>query len=339
MATSLHKFREPLLEASLGLLWRQWTLLGVPGYAGDRQGDDYRVVDPESLLLLTSELGRFDARLLDEVLNWLRQHGRFINIQRLKSLQQQHGVGNKRVLSAMAATLLENSRLAKWRAIEMLAETGKGEEPLFWNPDGSPLPVFGKPDPFFQRFGYFRGMQHPRRDASPPKVQSPDLLLIKLRALFGVNARAEIISALLTARSSHPSGLARRTGYLPRSVQDILNEMAFSGHVIACRPKGSREKFFSLRPGDWNFLITWSEPKFPQWVDWPVIFSLLQNSLLALYETKLASPLAAALRFREIFDLHHPALSEAGLAGHFSGSVHQSGLNFMEAFLAELTNL
>lgn len=338
MTTSLHKFRQPLLEASLGLLWRQWTLLGIPGYE-ERHRDEYRIIDPESLLLLTSELGRFDARLLDEVLNWLRQHGRFINIQRLKSLQQQHTFGNKRILSAVAATLLENSRLAKWRAVEMLAEAKAGEEPLFQNSNGSPLPVFGKPDPFFQRFGYFRGVPPPRRDASSPKVQSPDLLLIKLRALFGVNARAEIIAALLTTRSNHPSGLARRTGYLPRSVQDILNEMAFSGHVIADRPKGSREKFFSLRPGEWNFLITWSEQKFPQWIDWPVLFSLLQNSLLALYETKSTSPLAAALRFREIFDHHYPALSEAGLAGHFSGSVHQSGLNFMEAFLTEITNL
>lgn len=338
MTTSPHKYRQPLLEASLGLLWRQWTLLGIPGYEG-HQRDEYRIVDPESLLLLTSALGRFDARLLDEVLNWLRQHGRFINIQRLKSLQQQHAFGNKRILSAMAATLLENSRLAKWRAIEMLSEAKAGEEPLFQNPDGSPLPVFGMPDPFFQRFGYFRGVQQSRRDASAPKVQSPDLLLIKLRALFGVNARAEIIAALLTTRSTHPSGLARRTGYLPRSVQDILNEMAFSGHVIADRPKGSREKFFSLRPGDWHFLITWAEQRFPQWVDWTVLFSLLQNSLLALFEINPISPLAAALRFREIFDRHYSALSEAGLAGHFSGSVHESGLNFMEAFLREITNL
>jgi len=338
MTTSLHKSRQQLVEVALGLLWRQWTLLGVPGQ-GDDLGAESRIVDPESLLLLTSELGRFDARLLDEVVNWLRQHGRFINIQRLKSLQQQHAFGNTRVLAAMAATLLENSRLAKWRAVELLAEAGADEEPLFRNAeDGLPLPVFGRCDPVFQRFGYSRGVQEVRRDASAPRVESPDLLLIKLRALFGVNARAEILAALLTTHSHHASGLARRTGYLPRSVQDVLNEMAFSGHVVAERPKGSREKFFSLRPGDWNFLITWSGAKFPQWVDWPVLFSLLQESLLALYETKPVSPLAAALRFRDIFDRHYPALSEAGLAGRFSSSMHESGLGFMEAFRRELTN-
>lgn len=339
MTTSLHNFRQQLAEAALGLLWRQWTLLGVPGHE-DNEGTGARIVDPESLLLLTSELGRFDARLLDEVVNWLRQHGRFINIQRLKSLQQQHAFGNTRVLAAMAATLLENSRLAKWRAVELLAGAGAGEEPLFRNAeDGLPLPVFGRPDPFFRRFGYLRGVQEVRRDASTPKVERPDLLLIKLRALFGVNARAEILAALLTTHSHHASGLARRTGYLPRSVQDVLNEMAFSGHVVGERPKGSREKHFFLRPGDWNFLITWPEPVFPQWVDWPVIFSLLQEVLLALYETKPVSPLAAALRLREIFDRHYAALSEAGLAGHFAGSVRQSGLGFLEAFLGELASL
>jgi hypothetical protein len=339
MTTSLNRFRQTLLEGALALLWRQWTLLGIPSHEGPKSEIEYRIIDPESLLLLTTELGRFDARLLDEATNWLRQYGRLINIQRLKGIYRQHELGDGRVLSAIACTVLQNSRLAKWRAIESLAEPRVGKEPLFRNLNGAPSPVFGKADPSFEKFGFFRGVQKPRNDASDPQVKNPDLLLVKLRALFGVNARAEIIAALLSTQFTHPSALARRTGYLPRSVQETLNEMALSGHLVTERPKGSREKFFSLRPGDWNFLITWPGQKFPQWIAWAIIFALIQNALRVLYNEKQGSLMATALRFREIFDRHYPALAEAGVAGHFSDTSHESGLKFLEAFLTEITNL
>ena len=343
MTISLNDYRQALLKDALRLLWRQWTLLGVPGHDEDQANatNERRIIDPESLLLITSELGRFDARLFDEAVNWLRQYGKLINIQRLRGIQQLHPLGNLRVLSAIASTVLENSRLSKWRAIEALSENQIGSEPLFLNFDGKPLPPFGKPDPNFERFGFFRGIQSLRPDATSPRVERPELLLVKLRALFGVNARAEVIAALLSMQVAHPSALARRIAYLPRSIQELLNEMALSGHIVTRREKGSREKYFSLRAGDWNFLITWPGAKIPQWTDWTVIFILLQDSIATLFSEKLsdASQLMVALRLREIFERHYARLSEAGLAQHFPKAAHHSGLDFLDAFLTELRKL
>jgi hypothetical protein len=341
MKTSLINYRQSILEGALALIWRQWAQLGVPGHvAGPARGIS-GIIDPEALLLVTSELGRFDARLFDEAINWTRQYGKLVNIQRLKSLQQAHALGNQRVLSAIAATVLKNSRLAKWQAIESLAEPQSGSAPLFLNQDGSAAPVFGRADPYFGKFGYFRGMQKARENALAPKVERPELLLIKLRSLFGVNARAEIMAVLLSLQHAHPSALARRIGYLPRSVQDILNEMALSGHVVTTRPRGTREKYFSLLPGDWQFLITWPESKFPRWVDWALLFSLLQEVTMMLFseELKNASMLMAALRLRESFERHLPALSEAGLAGYFPGALRESGAEFLRVFSEELMSI
>lgn len=330
---SLLNYRQALVDASLAAVWRQWTLLGVPGYEVS-SGDEHRILDPESLLLFTSALGRFDARLLDEAIHWLQRHGKLINIQRLKNIQQQFSLGNREVLSAIAATILSNSRLAKWQTIKTVPK--EGEEPLFLNRDGIPLPVFGPPDPNFAKFGYYRGKYHPRDDATAPHVEHADLLLVKLRALFGVNARAEIIAMLLVTPSCHPSALARRTGYLPRSVQDILNEMALSGHVLSARPGGSREKYFSLRPEDWDFLITWTPPEFPRWGDWALRFSLIQSTLDLLYSNQPMSDSAVALRLRGLLDRYYPALSEAGIAQHFSQSLPRTGIGFLEVFLKEM---
>ena len=47
---------------------------------------DAWVIDPEALLLLTCTMGRHEPRLFDEVLDWLRENGRFINVMRLKRI-------------------------------------------------------------------------------------------------------------------------------------------------------------------------------------------------------------------------------------------------------------
>lgn len=86
MKTSLKQFRDSYLETLLRFLWREWTVLGVAGQDKAALG---HVVDPETLLLFTCCLGRYDQRLFDEVLDWLVRNGRFINIQRLKNILRQ----------------------------------------------------------------------------------------------------------------------------------------------------------------------------------------------------------------------------------------------------------
>lgn len=346
MPTSLPSYRAAILERALALLWRQWSLLGIPGHADSAPGEP-QIIDPEALLLVTSELGRLDPRLFEEAIHWLRHFGKLINIQRLRSLHRTHSLGDPRALAAIASTLQENSRLAKWGTIESLAKANPGDEPFFLSPDGTGAPIFGEPDAHFAKFGFFRS--HPAAGQKSSKAsgedalarniaQHPELLLMKLRALFGVNARAEIIAALLAQPSTHPAVLARRIGYLPRSVQDTLNEMALSGLLACHRAAGSREKYFTLRPSDWFALLADPDKAFPKWTVWPVLFALLQDTLIALYSPKLktASEMMLALRLREAFDRHYPALSEAGLAGRFMKSSQASGAEFIDALATDL---
>jgi hypothetical protein len=70
---------------------------------------------------------------------------------------------------------------------------------------------------------------------SPPHPSRAASLLFSLRALSGVNARAEIVPWQLTHELGHPAAIARDTVYVSKSVQYILNEMENAGHLRSCR--------------------------------------------------------------------------------------------------------
>ncbi len=82
MNTLLSEFKVSVLDQLLDVLWRQWVSLGVSGHS---QSDELKVVDPEALLLLTLTVARYDARLFDEVLEWLEANGSPSGRRRIES--------------------------------------------------------------------------------------------------------------------------------------------------------------------------------------------------------------------------------------------------------------
>ena len=67
----------------LAFAWDQWAQMGVFGTS--RRADRW-AADPEALLLFTLEVARADARLFDEVLDWLALNERLVSVQRLRNL-------------------------------------------------------------------------------------------------------------------------------------------------------------------------------------------------------------------------------------------------------------
>ena len=63
--------------------WEEWAQMGIFATAGpSRQWAQ----DAEALLLFTFEVARGDARLFDEVLDWLLTNEQLVNLRRLRSL-------------------------------------------------------------------------------------------------------------------------------------------------------------------------------------------------------------------------------------------------------------
>ena len=87
-------------------------------------------IDPEALLLFSTAVARHDARLFDEILDWLQLNGAWINLQRLARLQREHRLGNDSVLAAIATQLTRGSSHPKWRMVARRAQKASGDAPL-----------------------------------------------------------------------------------------------------------------------------------------------------------------------------------------------------------------
>lgn len=306
-------FRTRCLEAALDLVWRQWCSLGVAGHAP--AADPSRIIDPEALLLFTTTIGQHDPRLFDECLDWLSKHGSLIHLQRLKTLHADTGLGDATVLGAMADWLTTAAHQPKWQNLAKSKRALESPRPLFGGPTLHPA------DPIFLGHGLLRAPVQLRGMSRPPNPTLPPNLLLALRALIGVGARAEVILCLASGPAVHAAELARLTGYKPRTIQLLLQEMALSGHVLtqesparsaASNGRGSSRRYH-LQASDWAFLT--SGRPLPSWMPWTPLWRLVQETLEALPHDGQAQqhPAVTSSRLREVLTSQGNELAAAGL--------------------------
>jgi len=296
------------------------------------------MIDPEALLLFSTKVARHDPRLFDEIFDWLQQNGPWINLQRLARIQKDHGLGERTILAALGQHLAKDSAHFKWKMLtwRVAKDPPKTEpEALFHG-----VPPLGSPDEIFLRWGWVRAPATPRGMSQAPRTDQPATFLIKLRALFGRLARAEVIGWLLTHESGHAAEIASSVGYFPRSIQLVLNDLLVSGHVRAVRV--GREKRFAIRHDEWRFLITWSDgTEFPRWIDWAPLFTALVIFLDALAKPGLdeRSDRFQAIQLRDALDKALPALAQAGLAQQITATRELGGTELISAFIEDISTL
>ncbi len=176
---------------ALDLAWSLWTELGV---SGQRRSHSNVGVDLEPLLVATAYLSRFDARLRDESLDWCVLNVSYVSSDRLRNFLR---------------TVDENLR----EAFGPYAATVKKVRRVSWPGDGRPF-----------------AFSSTRRSVAPDLLR-PALVQLRLRAAFGVSARAEILRWLLD-QPDHFVGsleLALKAHYGKDNVADTLDLLARAG--------------------------------------------------------------------------------------------------------------
>ena len=311
MEKLLNDFRPRFRERLLGILWRQWTALGVSGHGVPWEGS---VIDPEALLIFSCTVARHEPRLFDAMTEWMRISSRFVSVQRIKRMLKDESFAGEAALQAVAAVAKTSAHDAKWdRLIDHTAGRHTEKDPLFFLRDGQPVPVLRKEDPVFARYGLLRDRFEARGVAQPFRPEPVSNLLLRLRALLGVNARCEILLFLALNEQGSPRAMARDCYYYPATVAKALAEMDQSGYVVS-RVEG-RHRYYRLVSELWTDLFIGEVPR-PAWIVWARLFGALERIWALLNREGLAdrSALAQASLLRRILKQSVvPQLERCGL--------------------------
>ena len=336
MQMLLTEFREEYRELLLDFLWRQWDALGV---AGTVEGDDSWLIDPEALLAFTCTVGRHDARLFDEVIDWLHKNGAFINTQRLKRVLRKERFAGTKVLAAVAGLLNRGTDALKWRSLAIVKEKKVEPEPLFYFKDGNSAGQWGEAEPHFQQYGFLRGRLELRGYSRRFRPNTTTNLIPQLRSLFGVSGRCEVLAYLLTHKDAHPSEVARETYYCQKTVQDSMVDMNSSG-IVNVRTKG-KEKRYWIQREQWAALLN-REDRMPQWVTWPPMFAALERvwlALTAIVAQDTSDKLRLTAHLFPIMQEIRPMIQRAGFQEALSGERLHVGEEHYDAFLNDIKRL
>ena len=316
MPPPLKEYRARYLDMLLDFLWREWTALGVAGH--DRTTLKH-VADPEALLLLTCSIGRYDPRLFDEVMDWLLKNGRYINVQRLRTILRKEGFRGGPVMVAVADWLCMRGNPAKWKllvntgakevhdsdrtlpaeqypdadiriaqghdreyrareephvATEYRSDGDIEEAPLFYLPDGRPLPVLRERDETFLRYGLLRTPLRPRGLSTSFPTNTEAARLLRLRALFGVSVRCDVLNYLGLNGTGHPQETARELYYAQKSVHDVLADLERAGTAVSA--KAARERTYRQTPAGLRLLGI--GPAATNWINWPVFLAAAESA-------------------------------------------------------------
>lgn len=251
----------------LNFVWNEWAQMGV---LAEPKFESPWAADPEALLLLTLEAGRSDARVFDEILDWLAVNAGLISQQRLRNLCIDDE--DKRLVDASLAWAGEhNPALRSARKRVPASPPGAGEL-LFTHL--SPVP---RPDLTFAAYGLLRNTPRLSGKSQPPRLTLSINLAFRLRKLFGVGSRAEIVRFLLTSQlpGAQTEVVRRASGFARSNVRDAADALVAAGAAGSYTLGTGGDRFYRVDIDRWRSFLQLE--RIPQHRDWPQLFAALRT--------------------------------------------------------------
>jgi hypothetical protein len=190
--------------------------------------------------LFTASLADTDPRLRDEATDWCIAYGRYVSAARLRNLLAHEAANVRDAFGEFAATV-------------------NGHSTLRWPGATEPRR--------FQRTGRSQIVDFHR----------PSLVALRLRALFGVGARAEILRVFLAGASATLSAaeLAPDAGYTKRNVAEALDSLRMSG-LLEVLPVRNQLQYRLAKAMELRAVVGEIATAFPRWRS---IFHVLERLL------------------------------------------------------------
>ena len=250
----------------LAFAWDQWTQMGV---SGTPQRTDRWAADPEALLLFTLEIARADARLFDEVLDWLALNERLVSVQRLRNLCRDD---TDRTLADAALAWVAQSRYPRGLGSRRPASESSRPTQLFRDVKVDAR----RADNTFRRYGWLKPPTERSGKSRPPNLLAPINIAFRLRQILGIGARAEVARFLLTVQAPSVTAqvVSASAAYAKRNVHEALTALHSAG-VIDAVTVGNEQRY-GIDRERWATLLGLAEDGLPGERDWPQLFHALR---------------------------------------------------------------
>lgn len=261
--------------------------------------------DPEALIVMTLEVARGEARLFDEVLDWMSLNERLLSQRRMRSM-----CIDEQDTALVTAT---SAWLARQRAGKRFEEPPVGRAQLDELFHGAgPIPVL---DPSFASAGLARGKLERTGRSVAPDLSLPINFALRLRAILGVGIRAEAIRIMLgtQAQLMTAQAIARSSTYSKRNVHDALASLSEARVLESVRVSG--ELRYSIDPMIWGTLLGYDAGRLPRHREWGTMFAVMRRILRWSEESarRHLSDYLSASQARQLLDELRPQLAYAGM--------------------------
>ena len=279
------KLRTLAMDAAVRLCWTQWVAMGAPassvGSASPRS-----IIDLEALLLTSLYLSGEERRLQDLVAWWAKVGVGLTSVQRFLALVD--------------------------RFPEEAGKKGLGEF--------AHMAVAAGDRRWLRHVGGFAlDASRKVKGRNEPNLIEACTLWPRLRAAFGVGAKADALAFLLGLRGGRASVqvIAFATGYSSVSIRKAASEMALARLI---REAKGRPAEYHAPPGPWAELLELfppgegrnAEPVAPPWRFWSEIFAFLVGVMewAGLADSQTASnEHVLASKARDLMEKHQRALN------------------------------
>lgn len=250
MPTASGPIQRSAASLELAVIWGAWVELGVSGWA--RTHRDW-AIDPEPLIIVTPLIAARDARLRDEALDWCIHNWRHISRVRLRNLLRAQPDDVTHAYASFAATVNAHGG-ASWPAESQAwayATTGR---------------------------------------SMPPALSRDSMIWLRMRAMFGVSARTEILRYFLSHAQGRASvtTLATASGYTKRNIADECTTLQRAG-VLGVRSALNRLYYSLDRDSQLRAFVGEPPAVLP---DWTALFRL-SRALVNLSEAASRLPVRA----------------------------------------------
>jgi hypothetical protein len=264
--------RDRVVDSSVSLAWSLWGELGASTWERRHQG---WAIELEPLIAFTGCLGEHDRRLLREAVDWCAANAAFVSISQYRHVISSPLWGGRELLARMSATMTSVTGRT-WPG----SEGGRSYE--------------------IERSGKSRLRE----------LSAPSLLQLRLRALFGVGTRAELVRLMLLSPAQEWSvaQLGERIAYTQRQAATDLDMLVKAG--IVERTGGGPSRYVLRDAGALRAVVGHLPRLAPSWTPTFQVLAGMADAVGAVADERLRQPDAEVARRLRLLE---PALAASGL--------------------------